>query len=132
MPYVSVCSATKAFILAFTEGLAYEYANTNVRFIAVCPEVTDTHFFDGIKKINFFIRTPEDVAKSVFRVLKHKNKIICTDGLASKFCSFASHIASRKLCVNIMGMMCKKTWVNSSKRLYDNKVVDQKLQNVFQ
>jgi len=43
-PYYSVYSATKAFVLAFTETLAAEFAGTNISIKALCPGPVDTEF----------------------------------------------------------------------------------------
>jgi short-subunit dehydrogenase len=43
-PYYSVYSATKTFVLSFTETLAAEFEGTNVEIKAVCPGPIDTDF----------------------------------------------------------------------------------------
>ena len=47
MPYVASYSATKAFILSFTEALAEELRGTGVRVMAAHPGSMVTGFFDG-------------------------------------------------------------------------------------
>lgn len=44
VPYVAVYSASKSFVLNFTEALAGEYAKRGIRFLALCPGPTDTKF----------------------------------------------------------------------------------------
>ena len=45
LPYQLVCSATKAFVQAFIEGLWAENQQTGVRIAAVCPATVDTQYF---------------------------------------------------------------------------------------
>ncbi|MGW7517531.1 SDR family NAD(P)-dependent oxidoreductase [Streptomyces sp. NPDC054796] len=47
MPYQASYSATKAFVLSFTEALVEELRGTGVRVMAAHPGATDTGFFDG-------------------------------------------------------------------------------------
>ena len=45
-PNMAVYYATKAYVLSFTEGLAQEVADTNLRITCLCPGATDTGFAD--------------------------------------------------------------------------------------
>ena len=44
VPYASVYSSTKAYVLMLSEALRYEYASSNVRVMASCPGATDSNF----------------------------------------------------------------------------------------
>ena len=44
VPYASVYSSTKAYVLMFSEALRYEYADSNIRIMASCPGATDSNF----------------------------------------------------------------------------------------
>lgn len=46
MPYFSIYSATKAFILSFSEALSAENRDDGVHVVAVCPGPTGTGFFE--------------------------------------------------------------------------------------
>ncbi len=46
VPGMAVYGATKAFVLSFTEAVAYEVRDTGVRVLALCPGATQTEFFD--------------------------------------------------------------------------------------
>jgi uncharacterized protein len=45
IPYWTTYSATKAFVLAFGEGVAYEMKGTGVKVITVCPGFTKTDLY---------------------------------------------------------------------------------------
>jgi short-subunit dehydrogenase len=52
-PYYSVYSATKSFVLAFTETVAAELQGTGVRVTALCPGTVETAFHtDDMRKTN--------------------------------------------------------------------------------
>jgi len=44
VPYIAVYSASKAFVLNFTEALTEEYREHGIRFLALCPGYTATNF----------------------------------------------------------------------------------------
>jgi hypothetical protein len=44
VPYASVYSSTKAYVLMLSEALRYEYADSNVRVMVSCPGATDSNF----------------------------------------------------------------------------------------
>jgi uncharacterized protein len=46
VPYMATYGATKAFVLSFSEALAEELRNSNVKVMASCPGPTRTKFFD--------------------------------------------------------------------------------------
>jgi short-subunit dehydrogenase len=46
VPYMATYGATKAFVLSWSEALAYELRNTGVRVTCVCPGPTATEFFE--------------------------------------------------------------------------------------
>ncbi|MFF7636484.1 SDR family NAD(P)-dependent oxidoreductase [Kitasatospora sp. NPDC008050] len=46
VPHMAVYSATKAYVLSFTEALWAETRNTGVRVLALSPGATETEFFD--------------------------------------------------------------------------------------
>lgn len=109
VPYNSVYSATKAFVLSFTEGIAYEYRNKGIKVIAVCPQATDTHFFDHFDKMEGPMRTASQVVDTTIRALKRK-KVVVPDGFFSRLQSKMHHVMTRKARVSLTGKIGKKIW----------------------
>ncbi len=52
VPGLNVYAATKAFVLSFSRGLAYELQNTSVSVSCVCPGSTDTEFAQRANVVN--------------------------------------------------------------------------------
>jgi short-subunit dehydrogenase len=46
-PYVAAYAATKAYVLSFTQALAWELAPRGVRVLCLCPGATRTEFFEA-------------------------------------------------------------------------------------
>lgn len=111
VPYSAVYSASKAYVLSFTQSIDYEYRDKGVNAIVVCPQATNTHFFDNFAKMSGKLREPEDVVNSTFMAMK-KKQVICTDGTLCKLQNVMSHILSRRFCVKITGGTGKKLWEN--------------------
>ena len=44
VPYMACYGATKAYVLNFTEAIAYELRKTKVKVIAICPGATESEF----------------------------------------------------------------------------------------
>lgn len=109
VPYNDVYAATKAYVLSFSQSISYEYKDRGVSVIAVCPQATDTHFFDNINKMDGKMRKASDVVKTTFQALE-RNKVVVTDGFGSFLQSLMPHFLSRKMCVRITGAVGKKIW----------------------
>ena len=48
LPGMAVYGASKAFVLSFTEALAYEHRDASLKILALCPGPTRTEFFDVV------------------------------------------------------------------------------------
>jgi len=74
-PFMATYFATKAFVLSFTEALAYELRGTGVTATCSCPGATDTEFSKraGNDKTVLFKRSgvakPEDVVNRAFEAM---------------------------------------------------------------
>lgn len=66
VPYFATYSATKAYVLSFTEALSKELEDYNVRVTCLCPGATRTLFFSTAGKPDYgkerSMMTPEEVA----------------------------------------------------------------------
>lgn len=109
-PYNVVYSATKAFVLSFTEGLYYEYKDKGVQFVAICPGATNTCFFDKAGKSKASggkLREPEQVVETALKGLK-KNKPFVVDGPKTKFTVLLSKLLPRKVFPILLSKMDTK------------------------
>ncbi|MDD9268833.1 SDR family NAD(P)-dependent oxidoreductase [Paenibacillus sp. GCM10023248] len=108
-PYCSVYSATKAFVLSFTESLWEEYRHKGIKLLALCPGPTDTPFFDTAKDVETNNkRTPQQVVTTALKALE-RNKTYVIDGSANKLNAFLSRILSRKAIVTLFGSVIRKS-----------------------
>jgi hypothetical protein len=84
VPFLTIYSATKAFLLSFSRGLHQELRKTNVSVTCVCPGSTDTGFADrallgpkGRKAAQRLNMSPESVARiAVKSMYARKTEII--------------------------------------------------------
>ena len=85
VPYSSVYAATKAYVLSFSEGLRYEYRNSNIRIMALLPGATISNFgqvatakSDKLRE-RLNKRTKRSAAGTVFQT-SHEVAVECLDG----------------------------------------------------
>lgn len=109
-PYIAVYSASKAFVLNFSESLHGEYFDKGVIVTSICPGNTETNF-QKIANANtkgMQQESPEEVAKqSIEALLKKKNNKII--GFGNQLQSLIPRLLSRKSVINIVkNMMDKK------------------------
>ncbi|ANJ26046.1 SDR family NAD(P)-dependent oxidoreductase [Agromyces aureus] len=74
-PGMAVYGATKAFVLSFTEALAYETRDSGVRVLAVSPGATRTEFFDVVGTADAAVgrfQTPTQVVELAHRELDRR------------------------------------------------------------
>lgn len=72
VPFMGTYAATKAFVLSFSEALWEENRPYGVKVMALCPGVTETHFFEasGIQRPpGRASQTPEEVVEVGLRAL---------------------------------------------------------------
>ena len=70
VPGMSLYSATKAFVLAFSEGLAEDLKGTGVTVTALCPGPTRTEMVSDIENLELagpFMATAREVAQEGYR-----------------------------------------------------------------
>jgi len=112
-PYMSVYYATKAFVLSFTESIAYELKDFNIKVTALCPPPTKTNFAStaGEGASVFFdifgMATPDQVAKYGYDSLQ-KNKTIALYGFKNKALVFFARFMPRKAVTWLVGQIQKE------------------------
>jgi uncharacterized protein len=98
VPFLSLYSATKAFVLSFSRGLRQELRKSAVSVTCVCPGATDTEFTvrakigqKGLKAAAKMNMTPEAVAKqAVSAMLSGKAELVT--GLINKIGAFMTRV----------------------------------------
>jgi len=103
MPYMSTYAATKAFLLRWSEGLAGELAQTNVRFITICPGTFPSEFADtsgipveDIPGSAIVTCTVESVVDATLKAIR-SNRAVVVPGLGNRFASIANNFVPRAL-----------------------------------
>ncbi|MEB3883341.1 SDR family oxidoreductase [Lyngbya sp. CCY1209] len=90
LPYLSVYSASKAFVLNFTEALWAENQDSGVRILALCPGPTESNFFDAAEFPASFrgagnsLTPAEEVVKDTLAALEKDFSTLVTGGLSNQ------------------------------------------------
>jgi hypothetical protein len=100
VPYMNVYSASKAYVLSFTEALAEEVAEHGVRVMALCPGSTETEFHSvaGMKPAGPRGLPPMSAAECVRIGLDdfERGKRLSVTGAANKVMVFGTRLAPRR------------------------------------
>jgi len=76
VPYLASYSASKSYVLNYTEALAKELEEYNVQVTCLCPGVTSTHFYTAMGS-NTKGGSPRDVAIAGINALfNHKMTVV--------------------------------------------------------
>ena len=101
-PGYAVYSATKAFVLHYSESLATELKDTGVTVTALCPGPTDTDFFlkaDMLETRSFQqanLMAPQDVTKAGYAAAMRGDRVI-VPGAANKAMVFMRRLIPESL-----------------------------------
>jgi short-subunit dehydrogenase len=110
IPYFAVYAATKAYVLAFSEGLAEEVASRGVKVICLCPGPTATEFNDvaGVNKLDVAKKAPtmtaDEVAAEGLAGLK-AGRVVQVAGLMNAFGASAGRLMPRQWVSKAAGMI---------------------------
>jgi len=115
IPYSAIYSATKSYVLHFSEALSEELSNTNVTISCLCPSSTKTNFSNiaaqHVELNEKHIEKAEYVAKiGVNGFLKGRPYILT--GNKKRFISLLPRILSRKQMVKLAGNVFKKRGIH--------------------
>ena len=106
-PLFSVYSASKSYVLHFSEALANELQGTGVSVTCLCPPPTKTSFWANMeisKLAKGKMMNAAKVAEVGYKALK-KEKVIATPGLKGKSLAILVRIAPRNMLTKMMRAM---------------------------
>lgn len=114
VPGLSLYAATKAFLLNFTRGLAYELKNTSVSATAISPGGTDTDFANraqvsakAVKAGQKLNMTPQAVARIAVKAM-YAGKTEVITGLVNKVGAALAWLLPKKLTESTAAGLYKK------------------------
>ncbi len=107
VPKMAAYAATKAYVLSFSEAIAYELKDDNIRVTAICPGATQSEFaevagFNAEKNLTTNGPTSREVAEFTYQMME-KGKVTAVHGLKNQVMSFAVRFTPRKLATLIAG-----------------------------
>ncbi len=111
IPFMSVYSATKSYVLTFSEALAQELKNSNITVTALCPGPTRSNFgatagLDERLSNSRVLPSASSVAKYGYeKMLDGETTVI--HGLGNKIGAAATKVAGRKAIGKVAGQLFK-------------------------
>jgi len=108
LPFMATYSATKAFVLHFSEALAYEMRGSGVRVMALCPGPVRTEF-GGVAGVEDYMQLARPMTVSVERCVAtalrsfDKGHAICVPGALNGVLAVGARVSPRGLVRRITG-----------------------------
>jgi short-subunit dehydrogenase len=117
IPYWTTYAATKAFVLAFGEGLAYELRDSGVRVVTVCPGFTKTGLYadsgvPGMAGRLLPFATPEEVVR-VALAAYDAGRVVRVVGLTNRLLAVSGALTPRFILRWLMAKMFAPTSVDA-------------------
>lgn len=112
-PLMSQYYATKAYIMSFTEALAYELRRTGVTATVLCPGQTETSFQQTVSasssesKMSVNIASAPVVVKKGYDAMM-RGRVNVIPGTVNNFLAFLNRILPRKTATAIVGNLQAK------------------------
>jgi len=109
IPYMTEYAATKAFLIAFSEGLARETQNQGVTIQVCCPGFTDTDFHQTAghqPKQIFFVQSAKHVVGQSLQALQSKRTLV-TIGWQGHLALWTTKIVPQKILMALAGKFVK-------------------------
>ncbi len=105
-PLMSVYYSTKAFLTSFTEAIARENKDSNVKISVLCPGVVNTNFRKNVgaekeAKINSMNSEPREVAEYGIWAMR-KGKVVCLPSFSCKILSILPRFVPRNTARNLI------------------------------
>src|SRR3954470_3970148 len=117
VPYMATYSATKAFVLSFSEALWDENRAHGVHIMALCPGVTETNFFAAAHQTGKppmrTMQTPEQVVDTALKGLK-RGKSHIVSGWANYLTTESERLVPRWLVARIAGKAMRPKYGKNS------------------
>lgn len=106
IPYIAAYSATKSFVLSFSEALWGEYRKHGLTVLALCPGYTSTNFFAEAHAdtSGMSFQTPETVAEAGLNAFL-KGKSYHVSGGKNYLTTFLSRLLPRRVVIKTLAGM---------------------------
>jgi uncharacterized protein len=113
IPYWTTYASTKAFVLSFGEGLAYELRHSGVRVVTVCPGFTKTGLYaesgvPGLAGRLLPFATPEEVVR-VALAAYDAGRVIRIVGMTNRLVALSGALTPRFILRSLMAKMFAPT-----------------------
>lgn len=106
LPFMSTYAATKAFVTAFSAGIAEENRPHGILVTALCPGATETNFFAAANIRDPFkvkgMQTPEQVVETALRGVE-RGKTLIISGALNKVVAYVATVAPNSLITRVVG-----------------------------
>lgn len=112
VPKMTIYSASKAFMLFFSQGIRFELRRSNISVSALCPGPTESQFFEPAKMDEIWHKNAKYMmsAESVARIAIDgtlKRKAVIIPGFFNKVGAAAAKFAPQTLATATSGMLFK-------------------------
>lgn len=109
-PYVAAYAATKAYVLSFSQALAWELAPRGVRVLALCPGATKTEFFEAgqvhIGVSDLFYMSAERCVRIALRALDGGRRVVVA-GWMNAIAAWLARVMPQWLVVPVSARMMR-------------------------
>jgi short-subunit dehydrogenase len=108
IPTIATYAATKAYVLSFSEAIAYELIKTNVKVTDICPGATQSEFAHAadMGDPSMFDKAPtsRELAEFTYKAMI-KGKTTAIHGAKNRFLTFTTRLSPRKVVTAIAAKM---------------------------
>ena len=107
IPYMSIYSATKAFVLHFSEALWAENKDTGIHILALCPGPTESNFFEAAEFPSTLggggkLVSADEVVREALQVLEKNQSTLVTGGFGNHLIANISRFVPRDVVVTMV------------------------------